>query len=211
MGPFYTFLTSIAGDSTLLAWWLLVTFAASFPLLMIPNLTIPVRTLFAWALDGILPSRFARVSPRTHAPNYAIGLTVVLSIVILGWAVTNGEGFFGVLVEAFLLQLVTMILLGISAVLLPYRRPEAWRSSATTQRFLGIPIVALAGALTAVLLTGIAYIYLHYAGLGIDKGQFFRHCGYILGAALLTFFVARAVRLRQGVDVDKLAAEIPPE
>jgi len=209
--PFYTFLTSIAGDSTVLAWWLLVTFAASFPLLMIPNLTIPVRTLFAWALDGILPSRFARVSPRTHAPNYAIGLTVVLSILVLRWAVTNGEDFFSVLVEAFSLQLVTMILIGISAVLLPYRRPEVWRASATTRRFLGIPIVALAGGLTAVLLAAIFYIYLRYPDLGIDKPQFFRHCGYILGAALLTFFVARFARSRQGVDVDKLAAEIPPE
>lgn len=209
--PFYTFLTSIAGGNTLLAWWLLVTFAASFPLLMIPNLTIPVRTLFAWALDGILPSRFARVSPRTHAPNYAIGLTVILGILVLRWAVTNDEGFFGVLVEAFSLQLITMILIGIAAILLPYRRPEVWRSSATTQRFLGIPIVALAGGLTAVLLSGIFYIYLRYPDLAIDKGQFFRHCAYILGAALLTFFIARAARRRQGVDVDKLAAEIPPE
>lgn len=209
--PFYTFLTSIAGGSTLLAWWLLVTFAASFPLLMIPNLTIPVRTLFAWALDGILPSRFARVSARTHAPNYAIGLTVILSILVLRWAVTNGESFFEVLVEAFSLQLITMTLIGVAAVLLPYRRPEVWRSSATTQRFLGVPIVALAGGLTAVLLSGIFYIYLRYPDLGIDKGQFFRHCGYILAAALLTFFVARAARSRQGVDVDKLAAEIPPE
>jgi basic amino acid/polyamine antiporter, APA family len=209
--PIYTFLTSIAGGSTLLAWWLLITFAASFPLLMIPNLTIPVRTLFAWALDGILPSRFARVSARTHAPNYAIALTVILSILVLRWAVTNGEDFFSVLVEAFSLQLVTMILIGVAAMLLPYRRPEIWRSSATTQRFLGAPIVALAGALTAALLAGIFYVYLRYPDLGIDKGQFFRHCAYILGAALLTFFIARAARSRQGVDVDKLAAEIPPE
>ena len=211
VGPFYTFLTSIAGNSTPLAWWLLVTFAASFPLLMIPNLTIPVRTLFAWALDGILPTRFARVSPRTHAPNYAIGLTVALSILILGWAVTNDEGFFDVLVEAFVLQLVTMILLGVSAVLLPFRRPDVWRASATTRRFLGMPIVSLAGALTAVLLAGIFYVYMRYPDLAIDKGQFFRHCAFILVAALLTFFLARAVRSRQGVDVDKLAAEIPPE
>ena len=130
---------------------------------------------------------------------------------MLGWAVINNEGFQSVLVEAVLLQLVTMILIGIAAVLLPYRRPEAWRSSATTERFLGIPIVALAGALVAVLLAGSVYVYLHYPDLGIDKGHFFRDCAIILGAALLTFFVARAARLRQGVDVDKLAAEIPPE
>ena len=104
-----------------------------------------------------------------------------------------------------------MILLGISAVLLPYRRPDVWRSSATTRRFLGIPVVSLSGGLTAVLLAGLFFIYMHYPELGIDKGHFFRDCAIILGASLLTFFVARCARLRQGVDVDKLAAEIPPE
>jgi len=57
----------------------------------------------------------------------------------------------------------------------------------------------------------IFFVYMHYPDLGIDKGHFFRDCGIILVASLVTFFGARAVRLRQGVDVDKLAAEIPPE
>lgn len=209
--PYYTFLASIAGGSTFLAWWLFITFAVAYPLLILPNITIAVRTFFAWALDGMLPSKFAQVSPRTHAPNYAIGLTVVLSILVLWWAVSNEEGFFEVLIEAVLLQLVTMILLGIAAVLLPYRRPDAWRSSATTRRFLGVPIVALAGALVALVLAGLFAIYMAYPDLGIDKGHFFRDCAIILGASLVTFFVARAARRRQGVDVDKLTAEIPPE
>src|ERR1051326_295516 len=209
--PYYTFLTSIAGGSTLLAWWLFVSFAAAYPLLVIPNVTIAVRTFFAWALDGLLPSRFARVSSRTHAPNYAIGLTVIVSILVLWWAVTSAEGFFSVLIEAVLLQLVTMILLGVAAVLLPYRRPEAWRASATTKRFLGLPVVALSGGLSAILLVGLFYVYMRYPDLGIDRGHFFRDAAIVLGAALLTFVVARFARLRQGVDVDKLAAEIPPE
>jgi basic amino acid/polyamine antiporter, APA family len=209
--PYYTFLTSIAGGSTLLAWWLFITFAVAYPLLILPNITIAVRTFFAWALDGILPSRFARVSPKTHAPNWAIGLTVVISVIVLYWAVTNGEGFLSVLYEAVVLQLVTMILIGIAAVLLPYRRPDVWRASATTRRVLGVPVVALAGALTTVMLAGLFFIYMHYPELGIDKGHFFRDCAIILGAALLTFVIARQARLRQGVDVDKLAMEIPPE
>ena len=95
--PYYTFLTSIAGGSTLLAWWLFITFAVAYPLLILPNITIAVRTFFAWALDGILPSQFARVSPETHAPNYAIGLTVVISVLVLYWAISSGEGFLKVL------------------------------------------------------------------------------------------------------------------
>jgi APA family basic amino acid/polyamine antiporter len=210
--PYYTFLASIAGGSTLLAWWLFVSFAVAYPLLILPNITIAVRSFFAWALDGLLPSVFARVSPRTHAPNYAIGLTVVLSIPVLWWAVSNEEGFLKFLFEAVLLQLVTMILLSIAAVILPYRRPEIWRASASTERFLGVPIVALAGALSVLLMAGLFFIYMHYPALGIeDKGHFFRDCAVVLGAALVTFFVARTARRRQGVDVDKLAAEIPPE
>jgi APA family basic amino acid/polyamine antiporter len=210
--PFYTFLTAIAGDSTLLAWWLLITFVAAFPLLMIPNITIAVRTLFAWALDGLLPAQIARVSPRTHAPNTAIAVVVALSIAILGWAVTNGEDFFSVLVEAVLVQLIAMILIGIAAMLLPYRRPEAWRASATTRRLLGIPVVAVAGAVVSILLAALFYVFMHYnEGFGIDRGQFLRDAAIVLGAALLTFFGARLARSRQGVDVDRLASEIPPE
>jgi APA family basic amino acid/polyamine antiporter len=209
--PFYTFLTSIAGGSTLLAWWLLITFAAAYPLLMIPNITIAVRTFFAWSLDGLLPTSISRVSSRTHAPNAAIALTVVLSIATLGWAVLNGGGFFSVLVEAVAVQLIAMILIGISAMLLPYRRPEAWQSSASTRRVFGIPVVSLSGGLLAVLLAAVFFVYMHYEALGIDKPHFLRDTAIILGASLLTFFIARAARLRQGVDVDKLAAEIPPE
>jgi basic amino acid/polyamine antiporter, APA family len=209
--PYYTFLGSVAGGSTLLTWVLFILFATTYPLFMLPQITMVVRTFFAWALDGLLPSPLARVSRRTHAPNYAIGLTVVLSVAVLGWAVRNGETFYEILIEAVLMQFVTMILLGISAVLLPYRRPDAWRASATTQRFLGLPVVALAGALVAILLSALVAIYMRYPDLGLDKGHFFRDAAIVLGAAISTFFAARAARLRQGVDVDKLAAEIPPE
>jgi amino acid transporter len=210
--PYYTFLTSIAGGSTLFSWWLFITFAVAYPLLMLPQITIAVRSFFAWGLDGLLPSRFARVSPRTHAPNYAIGLAVVLGLAALYWAVSNNEGFNKFLYEAVLLQLVTMVLLSIAGVLLPYRKPDVWRASATTRRIFGLPVVSVAGAISIVLMAGLFFIYMHYPALGIeDKGHFFRDCGIVLAAALVTFFVARLARKRQGVDVEKLAAEIPPE
>jgi amino acid transporter len=210
--PYYTFLTSIAGGSTLFSWWLFITFAVAYPLLMLPQIAIAVRSFFAWALDGLLPARFARVSPRTHAPNYAIGLVVVLGLAALYWAVSNNEGFNKFLFEAVLLQLVTMLLLSLAAVLLPYRKPEVWRASASTRRLLGVPVVALAGAISIVLMGGLFFIYMHYPALGIeDKGHFFRDCGIVLAAALVTYFGARFARSRQGVDVEKLAAEIPPE
>ena len=74
-----------------------------------------------------------------------------------------------------------------------------------------MPIVALAGGDRRSPAGRPFYVFLRYPDLGIDKGHYFRDSAVILGAALLTFFIARTARLRQGVDVDKLAAEIPPE
>jgi hypothetical protein len=116
-----------------------------------------------------------------------------------------------VLFEAVLMQFVTMIMLGVAGILLPYRRADAWRASATTQRFLGLPVIAWAGSLVVILLAGLFAIYMRYPDLGVNKGHFFRDAAIVLGASLLAFFGARATRRRQGVDVDKLAAEIPPE
>jgi purine-cytosine permease-like protein len=96
-------------------------------------------------------------------------------------------------------------------MLLPYRRPDAWQSSASTSRVFGIPVVSLSGGLLAVLLAGLFFVYMYYEGLGIDRLHFLRDSAIVLGAALLTYFIARAARSRQGVDVEKLAAEIPPE
>jgi hypothetical protein len=77
---------------------------------------------------------------------------------------------------------------------------------------MGVPTVALAGALSGLLLVALFFVYMRYPALGIeDKGHFFRDCGIILAVALGAFFVARSARHRQGVDVDKITMEIPPE
>ena len=209
--PYYTFMASIAGGSTFLAWLLFVTFAAAYPLLIIQNTTLAVRSFFAWGLDGLLPLRVSKVSPKTHAPNVAVGVTAVLSILVLLWAVTNAHGFLTIFAEAVLLQLVTMTLLALSAMLLPYRRPEIWRASVMTRKFLGIPVISWAGAVSAVILIGLGFIFLKYPQLGIVKSNFFVYLGAIVAAALLTFYGTRIIRMRQGVDVEKLASEIPPE
>jgi hypothetical protein len=105
-----------------------------------------------------------------------------------------------------------MLLLAVAAAVLPYRRAEAWRASATTARVGGIPVVTIAGVVAAIFCCIIFFLYLHYRGLGIaDPGKFGRDSGIVIGAALLLYFGARIIRARQGIDLSKLTEEIPPE
>ena len=70
-------------------------------------------------------------------------------------------------------------------------------------------IAGLGCIATAVFL----YIeFLHEPALGIAKrGEFFIWAGGTILAGVVFYYVARAVRASQGVNVDLAFAEIPPE
>jgi hypothetical protein len=105
-----------------------------------------------------------------------------------------------------------MALVGLSGILAPRIRPELYRASTSQKTVAGIPLVQIAGLgciATAVFL----YIeFLHESALGIAKrGEFFLWAGGTILAAVVFYFVARAVRASQGVNIDRAFAEIPPE
>jgi amino acid transporter len=139
-------------------------------------------------------------------------IALVLSVAVFLWAV-NAAGFFQILVYATLVQLIAMGLVGLSALIVPWVKPDLYRASATTRRFLGIPVVSIAGAgaLAVSILIWILYFsYKTQFGL-TDLGRMFGIFGVTIGAAVIYYFVARAVRRSQGVDLDLVYAEIPPE
>jgi amino acid transporter len=209
--PYPHFLASIAGGSVALAWFLMICFALAMPIWIINNFAVTVRSMFAWAFDGLLPLRVAHVSPRFKMPIIATVVGVAINIGALYWAISSAS-FFGVLAEAVLFNMFAMLLLAVAAAVLPYRRAEAWRGSATTAHVGGIPVVTIVGAVAAIFCCIIFFLYLYYRGLGIaDPGKFGRDSGIVIGAALLLYFGARIIRARQGINLSKLTEEIPPE
>jgi amino acid transporter len=210
--PTYFFLTSAQLGNVAVAVFLVVSFALFWPLLTAIAFLQPTRMLFAYSFDGLLPSFVAKVSGRSQAPVVAVAISGVLSIATLYWAIYLASNVFQVVTYIVLAQVVAMGLVGLAALVFPYRRPELYRASTTTKTFLGIPVVSIAGA-GAIISTVILWVlYFTEAKLGLsDKRNFFLWIGGTGVLAVIFYYGARFVRRREGIDLDRVYGEIPPE
>jgi APA family basic amino acid/polyamine antiporter len=208
--PTYFFLLGASTGSVVVTGFLVLAYLLFFPLITYMAFLQPTRMCFAYAFDGILPSRVTTLS-RTRSPYIALILTVALTELVFIWAVRSTT-IFTVLVYAVLIQLIGMALVGASAVVVPWRRPELYRAGSTTRTVAGIPVVSLAGAGSLLAAAFVWVLYFHYSGFGLaNRGQFWTWVIGSIVAAFVYYLVARAVRRRQGVDLSLVYAEIPPE
>jgi basic amino acid/polyamine antiporter, APA family len=206
----YFFLISASLGSTVFAVIVFLGYIVFWPLIMYISMLQQTRTLFAYAFDGILPKGVTKVT-RGGSPFVAVAVSVVGSLIVLYWGI-HSSSFFQVLAYATLIQLIGMVLVGVTAAVVPWRRPALYRASAAQLRILGIPAVVIAGVAAVISGVLIWIIYFHYSGLGLsDKGKFFTFVGVTLALAVVYYVAAKLIRRSQGVDIDRAYAEIPPE
>jgi APA family basic amino acid/polyamine antiporter len=209
--PTFFFLMGASVGNTIFAAFITFAYVLFWPLICYISFIQPTRMIFAYAFDGILPKAVTKTT-RTGAPYVATLVSLVVCIAVFLWAV-NSSGFFQILVYATLVQLIAMGLVGLSAVLVPWLKPDLYRASTTARSFLGIPVVSIAGAGAIAVTVIIWVLYFNYkTQFGLTNvGRMFAIFGVTIGAAVVYYVVARAVRRSQGVNVDLAFAEIPPE
>ncbi|HEX8854173.1 MAG TPA: amino acid permease [Thermoleophilaceae bacterium] len=207
----YFVLTSAQVNGIVFAVFLCLSFVLFWPVIMAETALQPPRTLFAWSFDGIAPKAVTQVS-RRGVPLTATIITIVLAIAAYAWAIFISNSFFQVVVYATLIQLITHTLVAISAISFPYRKPELYRASVSAKTVAGIPLVVITG-IGAILTTVFLYFcYFHYSFFGLkDKSQLWIWLGGAIAFGLAWYYGARAIRRNEGVNVDRVYAEIPPE
>src|SRR5260370_18519862 len=144
-------MASIAANTSVFALLIALSFLFWNLPAMFPNTFMPVRTIFAWAFDRILPSKLSEVSERTHAPIPAI---IVASIIVLGiliWSVLS-ISFFTLLSLGVLAGVVTILAVSVAAIAFPFRRPELYRNSPANFSIPTIPSLPLSPFLSFVAL-----------------------------------------------------------
>jgi amino acid transporter len=208
--PYYNLMASIAANNSVFALLIAISFLFWNLPAMFPNTFMPVRTIFAWSFDRILPSKLSEVSERTHAPIPAIIMASVIVLAILTWSVLS-VSFFTLLSLGVLAGVVTILTVSVAALAFPFRRPELYRSSPANISVAGIPVLSIVAVLSIVVMIGLAYVVLSYPQLGIVPWQGFAFMGSLIVLGLLIYFVARAVRSNQGINLDLIYHELPPE
>jgi amino acid transporter len=189
-----------------LGWWL--------PLLNV-NLAMTQRAVFTWSFDGLLPKRFGEVNERYHTPVIAIATSIVTGGACAAWVAWGGANFFKIFAIMQFFAYIPIAVMGISAMVFKWRRPDLYEGSPAQWRAGGVEVLPIAGALALVWACfAIFLVFYFHVNLGLVGGYY--TATYIAPFAVwavagVWWYVARAVRLRQGVDLGLAYRVIPPD
>jgi amino acid transporter len=167
------------------------------------------RVIFAAAFDRILPEKVADVSERRHVPVWALVLMLVPAVVVSGlYAYTSKFATF--ILDATLVIAVTFLGTAIAAIILPWRKKALYQNSPIARyKVAGIPLITIAGLLTAAFLGWNLYEWFTNDNYAVNDGQSLVFMGSMYLLAIIVYVVARFARARQGINLKAIYEEIP--
>ena len=181
------------------------------------------RVIFAAAFDRLLPEKVAEVDERTGTPLNALLLMVVPSILVAYLFNFNIANFQTFTLCSTLVIAVTFLGTTVSAILLPYTKPDLYKSSPIAKyNLFGIPLITVAGVIFGGFLVFLLYQWILDPNALYGIGYSINEAGYKNGASLIymgsmyllaavIYFGFKAYRKSKGIDLDKVQSEIPVE
>jgi basic amino acid/polyamine antiporter, APA family len=207
--PWITLLVGVGAGSSILTILISLSFVAWIWLWVPSQIGYGNRAIMAWALDRVAPDRLGRVSDRTHTPVPAIAFATASAVTFLALYVFTKFFATVIFIEAGVIAWAIVLLAG---VFFPYRRPDLYeKSPISALRVFGLPAMSVACALGAI--AGFAFfidLFFDDFAAGHSRKALLTVIGWFV-AGLVIFFVMRARRRAQGVDVDMAFREIPVE
>lgn len=177
-----------------------------------PTDFIPVvRNMFAWAFDRVGPSWLADVNEQYHTPIKSIILSAALGEILLVLAIYT-TGISLVFANGAILINFAFLLTSIAGILFPFKAKKIFEQSpAWVQRKIaGLPLVTLVGLFSAIVEVILLYGGLSNAVIGGAPASYPFSVGIALSGIVL-YYIAKAYRKRQGIDLTMVFNDIPPE
>ncbi len=209
--PGYPEIMGIASGTWVLGVIMIIGFGLGLLIWLPQTMVLISRCMFAWSFDRIMPERLSHVDTRTHSPVIAILIVTVLAIGSTAiYAFTTWFSTLSVLLGLTF----TLIVTAFGAAVLPYRQREMVENSPYGGRLAGVPILTVVGVLAVLGFAAAIGVMLWDPGSGAslsaNPGKLWLALG-VLAVGFGIYFVSRAVRRRQGIDLSLNYLELPPE
>ncbi len=210
-GPSMTLYTSMLTSSNLVSFIInLIPVVAEIGIITVYLMTTS-RILFALSFDRILPGGIRSLS-RWGTPGVAIGATA-LSIAVM-FALAIFTSVLTVWSNGTLGLAIIYVLISLAVVSLVYRHRQIWESGprTLTQRVFGVPLIVVVGLLStgfAALIAVLAIVKPLAIGPLSWKSILALVIAFAWGAIVYVWL--KASYKRQGISLDSVLTEIPPE
>ena len=214
-GPFYQFLAALVFNTPILTVLLLGSFLFWSLPSMIANTYMPIRSFFAWSFDRLMPERLASVNERTHSPIPAILVANGIIAAVVIWSVYS-SAFQLVLGLIVLAGALAVIIVAAAAIALPRRRPDLYQASPANVNCSACRCSTSSGRCRSSSSWCMIWISLKYPALVMSGDS--SHIWWIptflaslIAIGLIIYYLPRYLRRRQGVNIDFVYKELPPE
>ncbi|MDH3670415.1 MAG: APC family permease [Gammaproteobacteria bacterium] len=206
------FFAGVLTTNPIVLFFMGISFFLWFYLLLFVMVSICVRNMFAWSFDQIMPVALTKVTDKTRFPWAATIVVAILAWVLL-WA-SIFTPLFDYIFNYIAIFAIAFWITSFAAMLLPFRKPELFQSAPdmVKRTVLGVPLITIAGVVNFVLFSLILYSSYTLPAFSGPVGPV--AIGFVLGiyiVGLIIYYVVASIRKKQGVDLDLLYTEIPPE
>ena len=175
----------------------------------------PVRNLFAYSFDGMLPAKLNEVN-RRGSPIFAVGLGFIIA-----WFQFS-VNCLTPLLSAYQTYTITIwffgwIFLSIAAIIFPWRRKDIWDKApeVTRQKIFGAPAIVVAGVFG--LIVSVAAVWFTFvpsfqgASIYSQAPSLLTSFGFYMILPIILYFIAMYLNKRRGVPIEKRFQQIPPD
>ncbi len=106
--------------------------------------------------------------------------------------------------------ILSFIMVSIAAILLPYRQPNVFETSAVNQRIGRLPVISIIGFLSLVSCVFFAWVFLEDPMAGMTRPMVIFNIAVFL-SGLVVYYISKWLQGRRGVDVSLTYKELPTE